>query len=73
MPKGRTSGCRTPKPATGEVSGAARRRATAYREDPPRAGEFIDAGYDHICIHQIGWDQMGFFRFYAQEVLPTLR
>jgi coenzyme F420-dependent glucose-6-phosphate dehydrogenase len=35
--------------------------------------EFIDAGYDHIYIHQIGRDQMGFFRFYAQEVLPALR
>ncbi len=34
--------------------------------------EFIEAGYDHIYIHQIGRDQMGFFRFYAQEVLPAL-
>lgn len=34
--------------------------------------EFIEAGYDHVYIHQIGRDQMGFFRFYAQEVLPAL-
>ncbi len=35
--------------------------------------QFIDAGYDHIYIHQIGPDQEGFFRFYAQEVLPAFR
>ncbi|MFP4439752.1 MAG: TIGR03557 family F420-dependent LLM class oxidoreductase [Chloroflexaceae bacterium] len=31
-----------------------------------------DAGFDHICIHQVGPDQEGFFRFYQQEVLPNL-
>jgi coenzyme F420-dependent glucose-6-phosphate dehydrogenase len=45
--------------------------------DPERhmAGvkEFIDAGYDHVYVHQIGPDQEGFFRFYEQEVLPKLR
>jgi coenzyme F420-dependent glucose-6-phosphate dehydrogenase len=45
--------------------------------DPERhiAGvkEFIDAGFDHVYVHQIGPDQEGFFRFYAQEVLPKLR
>lgn len=35
--------------------------------------KFIDAGYDHVYIHQIGRDQEGFFRFYQQEVLPVLR
>jgi coenzyme F420-dependent glucose-6-phosphate dehydrogenase len=44
--------------------------------DPERhiAGikEFIDAGFDHVYVHQIGPDQEGFFRFYAQEVLPKL-
>jgi G6PDH family F420-dependent oxidoreductase len=30
------------------------------------------AGYDHVCVHQIGPDQEGFFRFYASEVLPRL-
>jgi len=33
--------------------------------------KFIDAGYDHVYIHQIGRDQEGFFRFYAREVLPA--
>ena len=32
--------------------------------------QFIDAGYDHIYVHQIGPDQEGFFRFYKEEVLP---
>jgi len=35
--------------------------------------EFIDAGYDHIYIHQIGPDQEGFFSFYQEEILPGFR
>jgi coenzyme F420-dependent glucose-6-phosphate dehydrogenase len=35
--------------------------------------EFAEAGYDHVYVHQVGPDQEGFFRFYAQEVLPTFR
>jgi hypothetical protein len=35
--------------------------------------QFIDAGYDHIYIHQIGPDQEGFFRFYQKEILPEFR
>jgi coenzyme F420-dependent glucose-6-phosphate dehydrogenase len=34
--------------------------------------EFIDAGYGHVYVHQVGPDQEGFFRFYEQEVLPKL-
>jgi coenzyme F420-dependent glucose-6-phosphate dehydrogenase len=45
--------------------------------DPERhiAGvrEFIDAGYEHVYVHQVGPDQEGFFRFYAREVLPKLQ
>lgn len=33
---------------------------------------FIEAGYDHIYVHQIGHDQPGFFDFYAREILPRL-
>ncbi len=35
--------------------------------------KYIDAGFDHVYIHQIGPDQEGFFRFYESEVLPKLR
>ena len=35
--------------------------------------KFIDAGYDHVYIHQVGPDQEGFFRFYEQEILPELK
>jgi G6PDH family F420-dependent oxidoreductase len=38
-----------------------------------RIEEFIDSGYDHIYIHQIGPDQEGFFQFYENKVLPELR
>jgi G6PDH family F420-dependent oxidoreductase len=34
--------------------------------------KFVNAGYDHVYIHQIGPDQEGFFRFYQQEILPHL-
>ena len=34
--------------------------------------QFIEAGFDHVYVHQIGSDQEGFFRFYADEVLPKL-
>ena len=34
--------------------------------------KFVDAGYDHVWIHQIGPDQNGFFDFYEKEVLPRL-
>jgi coenzyme F420-dependent glucose-6-phosphate dehydrogenase len=34
--------------------------------------KFADAGFDHICVHQIGPDQRGFIEFYEREVLPKL-
>ena len=35
--------------------------------------KYADAGYDHICVHQVGKEQKGFFEFYADEILPELR
>jgi coenzyme F420-dependent glucose-6-phosphate dehydrogenase len=35
--------------------------------------KYVDAGFDHVAIHQVGPDQEGFFRFYEQEVLPAFR
>jgi G6PDH family F420-dependent oxidoreductase len=34
--------------------------------------KFLDAGYDHVWVHQVGPDQEGFFSFYAEEILPKL-
>lgn len=34
--------------------------------------QFVDAGYDHVYLHQVGPDQEGFFRFYETTVLPQL-
>ena len=31
---------------------------------------FIDAGFDHVYVHQVGPDQEGFIRFYQREILP---
>jgi G6PDH family F420-dependent oxidoreductase len=31
------------------------------------------AGYDHVCLHQIGPDQEGFMRFFERELRPRLR
>jgi G6PDH family F420-dependent oxidoreductase len=35
--------------------------------------EFIDAGYDHVYVHQVGPEQEGAIDFYATEVLPELQ
>jgi coenzyme F420-dependent glucose-6-phosphate dehydrogenase len=35
--------------------------------------EFADAGFTHVSVHQVGRDQEGFFRFYAERVLPEIR
>ena len=34
--------------------------------------EYAKAGYDHVCIHQVGPDQAGFIRFYEREILPKM-
>lgn len=35
--------------------------------------KYLDAGYEHVYVHQVGPDQEGFFDFYARHVLPQLR
>jgi coenzyme F420-dependent glucose-6-phosphate dehydrogenase len=35
--------------------------------------EYEKAGFDHLCIHQVGPDQDGFMRFYAREILPKFQ
>jgi G6PDH family F420-dependent oxidoreductase len=32
--------------------------------------EYVDAGYTHVYLHQVGPDQEGFFRFCESEILP---
>lgn len=32
--------------------------------------EFIDAGFDHVYVHQVGLEQEPFFDFYRRSVLP---
>ena len=34
---------------------------------------FVDAGFDHVYLHQVGADQEGFFEFCARDILPKLR
>ena len=33
---------------------------------------YVEAGYDHVCVHQVGRDQKGFFEFYKREIVPKL-
>jgi coenzyme F420-dependent glucose-6-phosphate dehydrogenase len=35
--------------------------------------QYLDAGFDHVYVHQIGPNQDGMIEFYAAEVLPALR
>jgi coenzyme F420-dependent glucose-6-phosphate dehydrogenase len=32
--------------------------------------QFIDAGFDHVYVHQVGPEQDDFIRFYREEILP---
>jgi urocanate hydratase len=32
-----------------------------------------DAGYDHVCVHQVGPDQAGFMQFYKTQIFPKLK
>ena len=34
--------------------------------------QFIDAGFDEVCVVQVGDDKEGFMRFWADEVAPKL-
>lgn len=34
--------------------------------------KYVDAGFDHVYVHQVGPDQDGFFDFYSREVLSAL-
>jgi hypothetical protein len=34
--------------------------------------KYVDAGYDHVYLHQIGPDQNGFFDFYEKKIIPSL-
>jgi G6PDH family F420-dependent oxidoreductase len=33
--------------------------------------KFVDAGFDHVYVHQVGPDQEGFFNFYEKHILPS--
>jgi G6PDH family F420-dependent oxidoreductase len=33
--------------------------------------KFVDAGANHVYVHQVGPDQAGFLRFYQREILPA--
>lgn len=34
--------------------------------------EFVDVGFDHVYVHQVGPDQEAFFELYERELLPRL-
>lgn len=34
--------------------------------------EYVDIGYTHIYLHQIGPDQEGFFQFFEKELMPQI-
>jgi G6PDH family F420-dependent oxidoreductase len=34
--------------------------------------KYLDAGYDHLYIHQVGSDQAGFFKFFERELRDQL-
>lgn len=34
--------------------------------------QYVDSGYTHVYLHQVGPDQEGFFRFWQRELQPAL-
>ena len=60
--------------ATEDVPADEIREVVSCGPDPERHLEnirkFVDAGFDHVYVHQIGPDQEGFFSFYEKEILP---
>lgn len=36
-------------------------------------GEYVDAGFDHVYVHQVGPEQEGFIEAFARDVLPKVR
>lgn len=34
---------------------------------------YLEAGFDHVYVHNVGRDPEGFFRLYEREILPELR
>jgi coenzyme F420-dependent glucose-6-phosphate dehydrogenase len=37
-----------------------------------KIAEFVEAGFDHVYVHQVGPDQEGFLEFYAREIMPAV-
>ena len=35
--------------------------------------KFVESGYDHVILLQVGPDQEGFFKFFEQELAPAVR
>jgi coenzyme F420-dependent glucose-6-phosphate dehydrogenase len=49
-------------------------RAIVCGPDPEhhleKVGQYVDAGFDHVFIHQVGPDQLSGLAFYAREIFP---
>jgi coenzyme F420-dependent glucose-6-phosphate dehydrogenase len=62
--------------AASMIDKAALAKTVICGADPERHLEgikkYVEAGYDHVFVHQIGPDQEGFFKFYQRHVLPKL-
>jgi len=35
--------------------------------------KYVEASYDHVCVHQVGKEQKGFFGFYEEEIPANLK
>ena len=62
-------------PPSGPTRRRSPRRSSAGRipsGTSRRSREFVEAGYDHVYLHQVGPDQVGFIEFAERELLPRL-
>jgi len=62
--------------SAGMVSAEDIAEAVVCGPDPERivekAAEFVDAGFDHVYIHQVGPDQRGFLALWERELRSAL-
>jgi hypothetical protein len=55
------------------VNGIRLRSARPRLEAGEAIERFVDAGFDHGYVHQVGHDQDGFFGFYERELLTVVK
>jgi hypothetical protein len=63
-------GTRADRPRPPGRGGGLRVRADRRERHVEAIQAYVDAGFDHVYVHQVGPDREGFLEAYARDVLP---